>query len=356
MRKSAAIQHIRHIASAGLAPHAAVADMIDVLEEVIPSRICSFLWSTPDGAPTDIYTPEFIPSAFEELLARGPALAQTSEVTIDKIIRAPVDHSACQSFAGTAAYERSTLRNTLFAAYGIGNILDMTIRDGGTPRGIVTVNREPGSAAFNAQEVADLLSLRAYFLHAMDGPGTDLTKQAAGQGDLVKKSDAMLLCDDNGVIIDATPRAIDLLRQMGAGLFVEREPALVPGHRLPASVVELVRAAGDPTIADAPASGLYLTRSGAVRVRVHALQSSGLFTVSLREQVARRSRQLARLARLDLSPGERRLALGLCSPDRTGVVADAMGLTVGSCRQYTQRIYRKLRVGSRAALAEMLGH
>lgn len=167
MRSSAAVQHIRHIASLGLPAQIAIPEMVESLQDVAPSRTNAFFWLDRDFLPSDYYQRDINLEAIEAFLFDAPRLARTDEPSIDKLARSPIEFGACTALPALPNWDKSVMKNEVFARLGIGNCLDFSIREHGRTRALLTVNREPGSAAFTKVEIAAIIGLRGHFLHAM---------------------------------------------------------------------------------------------------------------------------------------------------------------------------------------------
>jgi len=348
MRLSAAIQHIQHIASLGLAPRVAIPEMVDALQAVIPSSTNCFLWLDEQGHPCDFYERHPIAEAADAFLLQTPMLEATGQPSIAKLIRARGEFGNWWQFTAFDGWDRSVMKNELFRPYNIGNNMDFQLRDRGRPIGLLTVNREPNSIAFRRKEIEAMLGLRAHFVHAMNAPAT--SPDRAGQ--VADAQIATMLVEPNGRIIGMDANATMCLHQLKQSdvripLCVE----VVPDKVL-AVVERLDRVANGRT--SLPATSDIATDWCTMRVTAHPMNTGAGVVITFQRLVPLVIRQLRNLARAPLSPGERRIALQFCSeltPDR---IASEAGVTLASVREYSKRIRTKLGVNNREGVRALV--
>lgn len=351
MGPSATIQHVRHLAAQGLPAQMAIAAMVDALEGVMPSRTRTYLWADANGLPCDTYDRDLIPEAVDEFTYLAPQLAADSNApSFDKMLHSRDEFGGWRRFLRLPGWDRSALKNVIFRAYGIGNNLDFPIRDAaGRPQAILAFGREPGSKAYTRSEVEAVLALRPHFLHAMNSEAA-LGEAEAHAGD----SDVeIIMVGTDGTICNASQKAALILFQLRPTKWIE--PA-TSSSTAPAPVLEVVRrliAAREGCNIEPPSLEM-ATPWGRIRIIAHTLSRSGEVVVSLQRLLPRRLRRLQRVAKFDLSPREREVAVAMCGMGSGDVIARSVGLSAASYREYARRIYSRLGVGGRAGVASLL--
>lgn len=343
MRLSAAVQHVRHIATSGLPPFIAVPAMVDAIEQVVPSRSRTFIWLDGRGYAHELYEREPIPEALDAFNGQTDALIAAGEPSVIDLVRSPDEYGGWRRLLAHPRWDRSVMKNELFRPYGIGNNLDFLIRDRGRPIGLLAVCREPGSAAFTRAEIGAVLSLRDHFRHAMT------TRQPMPPCDVAGEAALAMIAPD-GMVVAATVAARVLL----ARLREPGSPARLGEPMAPRAVREMarrLRAGGES--ARAPSCDV-MTAWGRVRISAELLGPDGVAVVSLRQFRPRALRRIERAAQIELSPRERQVALAMCGEETGEALAGDLGLSTGAYRQVAKRIYARLDVAGRDGVRQLL--
>ncbi|MCC6924915.1 hypothetical protein [Novosphingobium sp.] len=350
MGPSATIQHIRHIAAQGLGARLAIPAMVDAMERLIPSRTRTFMWLDDDGNQTDMYEQQPIPEAIEAMIAAGPELAADPHApSTNKMAQSPFEYGGWRVFEHFPGWDKSMLKNEIFRRYGIGNNLDFPLRQGRKTRAILAFGREPGSSSYTRREVEAMLGLRAHFLHALDCVDVTLSIEQAATPD----DPQILLVEPDGRIETSSPTAKLLLSQL-AGAWDGRN--LVNVTSAPASLRELMRRldlAEEGRNAQPP-SQVISTPWGTIKVIAHQRTAGGEYVISLHRLVPRALARIRKAAFLDLSPREREVAVAMCTSANGEAIAQLVGLSPASYREYARRIYGRLGVEGRIGVKDLL--
>ena len=344
MGPSAVIQHVRHIALQGFSPKMAVAAMVDALDLLIPTRTKIFFWVGEDNTPSDFYERDPLMSALDAYFSQSALMAaDPDEPSFDKLANSPVDFGGWKRFERFANWDRSIMKNEVFGAYRIGNNLDFTIREGGQPIGVLAIAREPDSTPYSRRDIEAVLALRGHFVHAMNAP------QALERADTVHDGSVVTaLIGSDGTIVSASGAAQLVLHQLRP----RENPLRLDGLLAPdpvRQVVELMLASNDGR-ACAPPHRSVRNSWGRFRIIAHSLAPDGSCLVSIERFVPSELIWTKRASQLDLSPRERELAVAMCGALGSEGIAAKFGLTLGSYREYSRRIYRRLDVEGRAGL------
>lgn len=344
MRISAAIQHIRHLAVQGFPPRMAVAAMVDALDMLVPTRTKIFFWVDERSAPRDFYERQPLMDALDAYFSQSERMAaDPEEPSFDKLANSPVDYGGWKRFERFANWDRSVLKNEVFLAYGIGNNIDFTLRDGGRTVAVLAIAREPGSAAYARREVDAILALRRHFVHAMNAPAA-LDRAA----DVQYEGVVTALVGADGTIVSANDAAEQMMLQLcpaQGALRMRRPRAPRPVH----DAARLLLAANAGQAVPPPVVDV-ANDWGRFRICAHSLAPDGTGLVTIEKFVPRRLAWERRAIALDLSPRERTLAVQLCGESDSRAIMRDSGLTSASYREYTRRIYRRLGVDGRVGL------
>lgn len=345
---SAVIQHVRHIAVQGFSPRMAVAAMVDALDLLIPTRTKIFFWVGEDSAPVDFYERDPLMSALDTYFSQSAAMAaDPDEPSFDKLANSPVEFGGWKRFERFANWDRSIMKNEVFGAYRIGNNLDFTIRDSGQPIGVLAIAREPGSTPYLRRDIETILSLRGHFVHAMNAPKALERAETIRDGNVV----TALIAPD-GTVVSASEAAQLMLHQLRPA----QESLRLHGLPAPAPVrksVELLLAGSEGGLCAPPHQDVR-TSWGRFRIIAHSLAPDGTCLVSIERFLPKELVWIRRAAGMDLSPRERELAVAMCGPNSSDRLAVQFGLTSGSFREYSRRIYRRLGVDGRTGVRDLI--
>ena len=348
LRPSAACQHIQHIAAQGLPPRVAVPAMVDALQHVMPSATNCFVAVNSTSELDWFYERHPIPEAIDAFMTRSEELHRCGEPSMIGLLASHKDYGAWWDFKRKDNWDRSVMKNELFRPYNIGNNMDFVLRDQGRPKGLLTINREPGSRPFTRNELESVLTLRSHFIHAMnarhpsqpaphDRPDEVTVAMFGTDGTLASATD-----EANSLLYylkPATPGAIELTCK-------QAPPAVMEVlHRL--QRVREGRQAQAPSL-DAQ------TPWGKIRIVAHDMPGADTIIVTLQRLVPLTVRRLQTLATLDLAPSERRVALLMCGREDSQAIAAQAGLSISSYREYAKRIYARLNVNGRSGVKALL--
>lgn len=350
MGPSATIQHIRHIAAQGLGARLAIPAMVDAMERLVPSRTRTFIWLDDDGNQTDMYEKEPIPEAIETLVAAGPSLAADPNApSTNKMALSPFEYGGWRVFEHFPGWDKSILKNEIFRRYGIGNNVDFPLRQAGKTRAILAFGREPGSRSYARREIDAMLGLRAHFVHALDCADVSLAANETATPD----DPQIVLVEPDGRTASESPSIALLLSQLSGGWTRSR---LSSGGLAPPPLREVMRRLdlADDGVNVLPPTLVAQTPWGSIKVIAHQRSAGGEYVISLQRLVPRALARIRKAAFLDLSPREREVAVAMCTSANGEAIAQLVGLSPASYREYARRIYGRLGVDGRIGVKDLL--
>ena len=356
MRKAAAVQHLRHIASLGLGGRIAVPEMLDTLGHVVPGVFNSFFWITPHGDLVDAYAPSVLLSAFEALVVNYDKLRSAGEPTFDRIISVGPDVGAAGVLHARHDYSGSVISNEVWRPYGIGLGLDLILREGGEAKAILFVNRDVRRSRFTPQEGQALLALREHFLHALSGADTADYEVEDREADV-----GVMVVSLAGEILSFSGSALQLMFEFldlpygPANFSLDRVRELPPVLRHLLLRLQRVRQgqAGRPALLERRTRrGLYCAK--AFPLTTAAAEDDDRATLVLARRLPRELGLLRRVAAMELSPRERQLAFHIGLGRGPDAAARAIGVSSATGRGYLKSIYQRLDVQGRAGLVAEL--
>jgi DNA-binding CsgD family transcriptional regulator len=327
--------------------------MLLALHELVPSDANTFLWTNESGYPVNMYAPEVAASTVDYMVNGYHLFQRPGELSIEALATAPLLTGNMARWHHGGRLERTLAYNEVFLPNRTVRVLDLIVRSGGKPRGVVLVNRGAGGRSFNAGEQRLLGELAPYFLHALEPAPAFPSSDTAATND-----EAVFLCDDSGRVLARGPGAARMLLYAthapiapgaGGGAVLDMLPPV--GRRLCHNLREI--RAGRP----APAPIARVTNAwGTFVFQAHALNTGmssepeDRITVVIRREEPRALQLMSRLKSLPLSARQRQVALliGLGRPPET--VQAELDISPKTYRTYVERIHERLDVHSRAEL------
>lgn len=357
MKKSHALAHIRHLSCQSLPGEVVIPHMLLALHELVPSDANTFLWTDESGYPVNMYAPEVAASTVDYMVNGYHLFQRPGELSIEVLATAPLLTGNMAPWDQSGRLKRTLAYNEVFLPNRAVRVLDLIVRCGNRPHGVVLVNRGAGGPSFSASEQRLLGSLAPYFLHALKSAPV-----FPGSGAAATNEEAVLLCDGSGHVLASGPGAARMLLYAthapiapgaSGGAVLDMLPPI--GQRLCHNLREI--RAGRP----APAPLARVTNAwGTFVFQAHAL-NKGLsteredrITVVIRREEPRALQILLRLKNMPLSARQRQVALlvGLGRPPET--VQTDLDISHKTYRTYIERIHERLDVHSRAELIAAL--
>lgn len=249
-------------------------------------------------------------------------------------------------------YLRGTTYQMLFQRNGIHHCLDVAIRDGTRPLGILGIFRERNTPAFTRKDVAVIDALYPHLVHAFAAE--------AVPADYDEIDSALLIADLDGRIQWASSEARAwLARAGGAADWID----LMDHGVLPRACRELCRAwergRNARSGAQAPAPTLTLPLPGGrLRLRAYGLsQASGTPTqvgIQMALEMSRPLRIQRVLESSPLSPQQRRIAFAMTQGATNAQLREMLNLSAETLRSYQKDLYARLDVNGAPALVQRL--
>lgn len=357
MNRRDVVQHAQHIASLGLPPHVAIGEILTLMKLAVPAAQMSFFWTDPQGRPIDMWVETFIPGALESSLALMATDVLPSEPCFWNILRGPREFNNCEVAERSPDWERSALKNDMYRGYGIATTFDVILRDRGVLRGGFGISREAGAPRIAAAELKALMAVRPHLLHAMDGLPRQGFAADLNQADFP----AHIVCALDGSVLLLGPGGEDALFRLCDDR-IDRGVSVVDRvKRIPSAamiVLERLRNIRSGQLGS-PAKADVSTRFGRFQVAAHPMtDGQGVATdqilITVQQLIRRDLRSMRKLRETALTGAERRVALAMLDPGDGNAVADRLGLSPGSYRQYAKRVYAALGVEGRIGLKSLL--
>jgi DNA-binding CsgD family transcriptional regulator len=356
VKKSHALAHLRHLSCLGLGGEVVIPHMLVVLKDLIGANVAGFHWTDPNGRSTNVHATEIMPSTIDLFVNHYDLLQRPGEISVEMLARGPLPVGNLDRWYAGGKLQRTVLFNEIFVPERSTIVLDVLVRSGSTPRGMLIFGRGCNDREFTASERRMLVELAPWFLHALEGTPANSIGFVPGDERTV------ILCDGAGQVLSSDPNAVQMLQHAGIPIIAERTPRdRLPGV-LPPALRRLCTNAREicaGRAAERPMARM-VNCWGAFSFHAHAMKSEPNFgqdelvALTICWEQPREIRALNRLKATSLPPRQRELALHLSLGRRPEDIRARMGISRATYRAYAERVYSGLDVHNRAELAMRL--
>ncbi|MCZ2250010.1 MAG: hypothetical protein LC111_14725 [Bacteroidia bacterium] len=281
----------------------------------------------------DFATRSSDPAAFGNLLRNRRPVGTLIETSAEYVVGATYQH--------------------LFKRNGIHHCLDIAMRDGTGPIGILGLFREERAPKFTRSDAATANELYRYLTHAgaQRSPGTLFDEIDTG----------LVVADVRGRIAWASDAARCWLEEVA---MCSDRARLIEAGLLPAACVSLVRdiiqaRTTSSRSADAPrvpTTALPIA-GGRLRLRAYALDGYGpsdYVGIQMALEMDQTLRVIRALERTDLTPQQCRIAFAQWQGRPTREIRELVGISASTLKSYQKDMYSRLAVNSAAELRDTL--
>ncbi|MDP2269924.1 MAG: LuxR C-terminal-related transcriptional regulator [Archangium sp.] len=248
---------------------------------------------------------------------------------------------------GRPAYLAGDTYQHLFKRNGIHHCLDLALRDGDCPLGILGIFREKDARPFSAKDVALARTLYPWLVHALAHPAAESPFEETQSG--------MLTASLEGRILWASEVALRWLEDGSGG---PERALLRDGELLPAACRFLCQqlARGSKAAAEVPTVSLPVP-GGRLRLRGYAIGAPGergQVGIHLSLELSQALRVLHALEGQRLAPQLKRLAFRFWQGRDSRQIATELELSVETFKSYRKELYTRLDVTSVEELKALL--
>lgn len=326
----------------------------ELLKKLIPSFSLSMIRVDERCAPREHYS-EYFDEASHDLFANAGAhfAARSSDpAAFGNLLR---NRRAVGTLVDTPSeYIAGATYQHLFKRNGIHHCLDIAMRDGTGPIGILGLFREEDAPKFTRTDVATANELYQHLVHAcaQRAPGTLFDEVDTG----------LVVVDVRGRIVWASQEGRSWLED--AAVFSDRRPlveqGVVPAACL-ALVQELLRARATSSKSEGPRRVPTTTlpvAGGRLRLRAYALDAhedrSSYVGIQIALEMDRTLRVMRALEYAGLTPQQCRIAVAQWQGSSPPDIRARIGVTPSTLKSYQKDMYSRLGITSAAELRDLL--
>ncbi|MGD9603127.1 MAG: helix-turn-helix transcriptional regulator [Gammaproteobacteria bacterium] len=346
--------HFQRVACLGLPPPAAIAALVEVMHEIVPSAFYRMCFCDSAYRVTNGYTDN--PECFELFT---PFLAEYD----GKVDYWPSLESCLRRGPGVgyylpylnARFYRSSLYNDIERRMGTYHQLDAVIGDEQRVYGSIIAARERGTP-FSAEDQRRLAAMIPYLAHAISG--TDSGAEAA-PGTLRRQGVLILDTDARTVMADSTAHYLAWMMDNAVAFSGWMKPKMLQKPATIARLVERLVAIDNGRVSAPPT--LSITNAwGRFDARADWLSSTEAYSERRHIRVVIDHREPAsvslhrRLRPFELTPRQYQLCLLLLEGAPRSTIGARLGVKAWTVHEYVRGLYRKVGVHSRHELRTRL--
>lgn len=352
---------IRDLATSGIDLMTLMPVAAPCLHRLVPSFSLSMIRVDERCAPQEHYSEHFGEASHRLFAEAGHAFAARSDdpAAFGNLLRGKKPFGALVH--GPAELHRGATYEHLFAPNGIHHVLDLALRDGAGPLGILGIFRERDGLPFSRGDVAMVAGLYPHLVHACAARPRSIESHA----DHDEVDTALLLVTTEGRIELASPNARRWLEDATGG---PDRAAIADRDLLPAACRHLARwwerarlDTSEETTAKGPPTVCLPLPGGQLRLRAYGLAGAlgtpspgGLVGIQLTLEMHRELRVRAALAQISLTPQQRRVALALWAGKDAAAIRAELGIGLGTLKTYQKELYARLGVSKVTELRTLL--
>lgn len=238
----------------------------------------------------------------------------------------------------------------LFKRNGIHHCLDLALRDGGGPLGILGIFREEDGRRFSAEDVTTARALYPWLVHAF-------ARQPDG-GPFDEQSTAMLVATREGKIVWASEAARRWLEDASGGperTLIRQADELPEACRRVCQTLERARTSG---ASDGVPTESLAVPGGRLRLRAYAMDTPGAderrVGIHLTLEMSHPLRVLTALGNAGLPPQLQRFAYRLWQRTAPADISRELDISHQTMKSYRKELYTRLGVSSAEELHALL--
>jgi hypothetical protein len=349
---------MRQLCSLGLPPGIVVPKLLDALHRWVPAGSNHFIWSDPNGLPSNYYGELSGVERYIGRFFRDFALTANPRLTppYPEIVR----HFDVQIMGvdNARVFVESALYREVFRPLDGRFVLNCAVRGRDRPLGLLTLLRGSSERPFDAAEAEDIRSVVPYLRHALDAPlgpwsVNDLAQRVDAEG--------MAVLDERGRILhmDSEARRLMFLAthpQANAASLGDCDDQGVPACivRMCADLAAIFngRAARPPGFERANDWGRFVFRGNWLAGQCGEPPRAGLL---IAHNLPRRLKLWQSIQALGLAPRLQEAALNYADGCSLSDLAQRMGISRNTAISYVDALYEKLGIApSKDALQDFL--
>lgn len=342
---------IRQLCCLGFSGQQLVPSLLKSLRRLIGADSAAFFWVDVSGHMTDLYAERVLPSPATRLYFERYYDADGSSFR-DSLVRRLRSREDVCVVTPSREHERSEFYNDIYRPLGAHHVMYGIVREQARAIGQLSLYRPKAAQPFSSPERAELASVMRYLAHGLSGAPlrNDTATRFIDSGD-----DAVILIDGRGEIHTmsaAARRLLALATQAGVRRRDVGDNATA-GRSMLHELVGRLRSSLDvddarpPCVSVVNAWGRFVLRAYFTADEAGAGERA-LFAIRIARQEPLLLRFVTALDRLELSPQQREVAVGLADGLSNPELAARMGITVNTVASHVKQLFEKLDIHERS--------
>ena len=152
MKKSHALAHLRHLSCLGLGGEIVIPHMLPVLRDLIGANVVGFHWTDSHGRSINVHATEIMPSTIDLFVNHYEVLARPGELSVETLARGSLPAGNLDCWYAGGRLQRTVAFNEIFVPEQSTIVLDVIVRAGPRPRGVLIFGRRGHRRQFTPAE------------------------------------------------------------------------------------------------------------------------------------------------------------------------------------------------------------
>lgn len=356
MKKCTDLIHLRQLCGLGLPGPTVVPALLRGLRHVVAFDWGAFFWVDAQGDIVNMYSERMLPSAvtyrYFERHYDAEAHSFRGQLAA-RLARGELVGQVCAD----GALERTAYYREVLQPLDVHRILYSLVLQGARVIGQLSLYRARRHKPFEPADRESLMAASRYLAQALSvGTGEEVSGADAWRD---SEQQALLVCDGNGTVVEASPVAPALLAQ-ASGEAINRSTICGPLERAGQG---LLRAVTSPLSSyggigrDGYSERLVANAWGRYRLRAYPM-AGDRFAVHLQRQEHLLVRITEAMRAHALSPQQRETALLLARGRSNPQIAETMGVSLNTAGYHVKQLFQRLDAHDRSAVIARLldGH
>lgn len=349
MKSSSLVAHIRQLAGLELPGATIMPAMLRAVREFVDAGSAGFFWVDENGEMTNLYAERTLPPHIMKAYF-AKHYADQAHAFREKFLDRAGAADPVTSSSPSAEFMRTPYYQEILALLEAHHVLYAVVRDGTRPIGQLSLYRPRDGKPFSAMDRAAIRDICHYIAQAaarMPTPGADAQFVEAGEEGLV-------VTDGEGTLVQGNASSLHLLTRSMQRSFNARTPPLVLGDAVKGAALEVVqRAVSQSRAGDArPVRENVDGQWGRFALSAYLLEdangSEGRVGIHIRRKEPFMVRLVEAMAKLDLSPQQREVALLLAQGKSNLEIAAALDVTPNTANYHVKQLFARLDAHDRA--------
>ncbi|MBL8515200.1 MAG: helix-turn-helix transcriptional regulator [Betaproteobacteria bacterium] len=349
MKRAAQLAHVRQIASLELSGATIMPALLRAVREFVDAGSAGFFWVDSEGDMTNLYAERSLPphvmkAYFEKHYGDKPHAFR------EKFLERARAEDPVSSSSPSAEFMKTPYYREILSLLEAHHVLYAVIREKSVPIGQLSLYRPRGAKAFSAADRNAIRDISHYIAAA-----AARLPQAGQEGHFIDGGDeGLVVTDARGQLVQGSASSLHLLTRSMQRSFNARTPPMALGDQVKGAAMVLVqRIEAQRKGKDTPPARENIDGQwGRFVLSAFALDGNkktpGAVGIHIRRKEPFMMRLVEAMAKLDLSPQQREVALLLAQGKSNAEIAVALDVAANTANYHVKQLFARLDAHDRA--------